>query len=219
MTGGQSGTHPKRFLRLIQPVETAIDGKKCVFTGDNFFHIDLYSGTGGWMGLNRSWPGYYASSARMVLEMRPDWVLAEHGGAFVFDAEDFRRRVRWGEEGAKAADELSPSGNHRFDWDPHRVHVEPLVIEAKPGDDLSAELVITNPLAREQKLTVHIPGLGIVGDWEQTCSVGPGATQKSKIALRVDANPKPGRHILPLEVREASIEDPADAFLVIEVKR
>jgi hypothetical protein len=58
-----------------------------------------------------------------------------------------------------------------------------------------------------------------VGDWEQTCSVGPGATQKSKIALRVDANPKPGRHILPLEVREASIEDPADAFLVIEVKR
>ena len=66
---------------------------------------------------------------------------------------------------------------------------------------------------------MHIPGLGIVGDWEHTCSVGPGAAHKAKIALRLDAKAPPGRHILPLEIREASIEDPADAFLVIDVKR
>ena len=35
-------------------VETVIDGKKCFFTADNFFHQDMFTGTGGWMGLNRA---------------------------------------------------------------------------------------------------------------------------------------------------------------------
>src|SRR5206468_4492145 len=68
-------------------VETTIDGKRCFFTADNFFHHDLYSGTGGWMGLNRSSPLGYAASAQKVLEARPDWVLAEHGSAMEFSAE------------------------------------------------------------------------------------------------------------------------------------
>ena len=36
----------------------------------------------------------YAASAQKVLNASPDWVLAEHGGPFEFNAEDFRRRVR-----------------------------------------------------------------------------------------------------------------------------
>lgn len=200
-------------------VETTIDGKQCVFTGDNFFHIDLFSGTGGWMGLNRSWPGYYAASARAVLAIQPDWVLAEHGGAFVFDAEDFRRRVRWGEEAARAADELSASGNHRRDWDPHRVHVEPLVLDAAAGAAAEVELVITNPLTRQQQLAVRIPGRGIAADWERVFAVDAGATVRAKCQLRIDAQAAPGRQVLPLAIRDGLVEDPADGFLVIEVKR
>jgi glyoxylase-like metal-dependent hydrolase (beta-lactamase superfamily II) len=200
-------------------VETVIDGKKCVFTGDNFFHIDLYSGTGGWMGLNRSWPGYYAASARRLLELRPDWVLAEHGGAFEFNEEDIRRRVRWGEEAAKAADNLSPSGNHRHDWDPHRIHIEPLVALAKPGETVQLELVATNPLDRPEKLQFRLPGRGVVADWEGALSVSAGGTEREKLAFTVDAKAAAGRHVLPLQVREGAIEDPVDAFLVIDVKR
>src|SRR5262245_12164502 len=69
-------------------VETTIDGKKCLFTADNFFHHELYSGTGGWMGLNRSGPHLYEQSARKVLAIKPDWVLAEHGSAMEFSEED-----------------------------------------------------------------------------------------------------------------------------------
>ena len=123
-------------------VETVIDGKKCFFTADNFFHQDMFSGSGGWMGLNRSWPLPYAESAQKVLEAAPDWVLAEHGGPFEFNAEDFRRRVAWGKESAKAADALCPSGDHRIDWNPHRVHIEPLVHKAKRGDTIEATLVV-----------------------------------------------------------------------------
>src|SRR5262249_43072625 len=93
-------------------VEATIDGKKCFFTADNFFHHDLYSGTGGWMGLNRSFPLVYAASAQKVLDVEPDWVLAEHGSAMEFSAEDFRRRVEWGKAAAKAADALCVSGDH-----------------------------------------------------------------------------------------------------------
>src|SRR5439155_943996 len=84
-------------------VITKIDGKKCFFTADNFFHQDMFSGSGGWMGLNRSWPLPYAASAQKVLDAAPDWVLAEHGGPFEFSAEDFKRRVKWGEGGGGGA--------------------------------------------------------------------------------------------------------------------
>ncbi len=104
-------------------IETTIDGKKCFFTADNFFHQDQFTGTGGWMGLNRSFPLPYSESAQKVLDARPDWVLAEHGSAMEFNAEDFRRRVEWGKVSARAADAVCVSGNHRRDWDPHRVHV------------------------------------------------------------------------------------------------
>ena len=111
-------------------VETTIDGKKCLFTADNFYHQEEFSGSGGWMGLNRSFPLPYAASAKKVLEIGPEWVLAEHGGPFEFNAEDFKRRVTWGEASAKAADAISISGNHRRDWDPHRITVEPVIVKA-----------------------------------------------------------------------------------------
>ena len=78
---------------------------------------------------NRTPPGY-ARSAQQVLDAKPDWVLAEHGGAFEFNAEDFRRRVQWGQESAKAADGICVSASHRHDWDPNRVHIEPVLRKA-----------------------------------------------------------------------------------------
>src|SRR5262249_10180882 len=135
-------------------VETTIDGKKCLFTADNFFHQDQFSGSGGWMGLNRSYPLPYAASAKKVLEASPDWVLAEHGGPFEFDAEDFRRRVQGGEASAKAADAISPSGSHRRDWDPHRITIEPIIHKARPGATLTATLRAANPDVKNEKLSI-----------------------------------------------------------------
>ncbi len=154
-------------------VETTIDGKKCLFTADNFFHHDLYSGTGGWMGLNRSGPLLYEASARKVLEIAPDWVLAEHGSAMEFSAEDFRRRVEWAQTGACAADAMCPSGQHRHDWSPHHVHMEPLLHKAKPGATLEGELVVENVLGRKRNLTVTLQGRGKTADQTWEVEVGP----------------------------------------------
>jgi glyoxylase-like metal-dependent hydrolase (beta-lactamase superfamily II) len=199
-------------------VETTIDGKRCFFTADNFFHQDQFNGTGGWMGLNRSWPLPYAESAQKVLDAAPDWVLAEHGGPFEFSAEDFRRRVQWGKVSAQAADAISPSGNHRVDWDPHRVRVEPLVHKAKAGATLKATLVATNPSARGQKLSVELEGRGKTQDQAWDVEVAAGATVRREIALRLDEKLPAGRHVFTLRVTEGSRVDGCDAFVAVDVE-
>jgi glyoxylase-like metal-dependent hydrolase (beta-lactamase superfamily II) len=200
-------------------VEAVIDGKKCFFTADNFFHQDMFSGSGGWMGLNRSFPLPYAASAKKVLDAAPDWVLAEHGGPFEFSAEDFRRRVQWGEACAVACDALSPSAAHRHDWDPHRVAVDPLVVMAKPGAKAAATLVVSNPLGKDRKLTVTLEGRGLVGDHTWDVEIGAGKTARREVALVVGEKTPVGRHVFALRVTEDGRVDPCDAFVVLEVSR
>ncbi|MGL4423400.1 MAG: MBL fold metallo-hydrolase, partial [Gemmataceae bacterium] len=84
--GGQTWTmrHQPGQTVYTASFQTTIDSKRVLFTADNFFHHEQFSGTGGWMGLNRSFPGAYAESAQAVLDAKPDWILAEHGGPFEF---------------------------------------------------------------------------------------------------------------------------------------
>ncbi len=199
-------------------VETEIDGKKCFFTADNFFHQDQFSGTGGWMGLNRSFPLPYAESAQKVLDAQPDWVLAEHGGAMEFSAEDFRRRVQWGQACARAADAVCVSDHHRHDWDPHRVHIEPLIHKAKPGDTLKATLVVNNPLSRPVKYTLTLEGRGRFADqsWELNL-LADGAVRR-EVALRLDAQIPAGRHLFSMRGQCGDAADESDAFVAVDVE-
>jgi hypothetical protein len=181
------------------------------------------------MGLNRSWPLPYAESAQKVLDAAPEWVLAEHGGPFEFNAEDFRRRVQWGKVSAKAADVLCVSGDHRVDWDPHRVHVEPLIHKAKAGATLKAKLVATNPTARRQKLSVTLECRGLLTDvsFPLAPTADPaydlyprsGKTLSVDVTLRLSEKIAAGRHIFALRVMEGDRTDGSDAFLAVDVER
>ena len=102
------------------------------------------------MGLNRSGPRLYEQSARKVLQIEPDWVLAEHGSAMEFNKEDFRRRVQWGRVGARAADALCVSGDYRHDWSPHHVSMQPVLHQGRAGAALTAELVVASVLRRKR---------------------------------------------------------------------
>jgi hypothetical protein len=199
-------------------VGTAIDGKKCLFTADNFFHIDLFSGSGGWMGLNRSWPEFYAASAQKILDIHPDWVLAEHGGAFEFNAEDIRRRVRWGQEAAKACDVLSPTGQHRHDWDPHRIRVEPVLHKAPAGATLSATLVVDNPLPKPRTLSIVLEGRGQTPDQRWDLTIAAAGSAKRAFTLPLSKKLTPGRHVFTLRTTEGNVVDPADSFLAVDIE-
>jgi glyoxylase-like metal-dependent hydrolase (beta-lactamase superfamily II) len=199
-------------------VETTIDGKKCLFTADNFFNHDLYSGTGGWMGLNRSGPDLYERSARKVLAIRPEWVLAEHGSAMEFSEADFRRRVDWARQSGQAADALCPSGRYRHDWNPHHVHIEPVLHRAKAGTTLEGELVVENVLARTRKLSVTLEGRGKTADQTWQVEVGPGATMRRKVKWALGEKLPPGRHVFTLRATEGDAVEAGDAFVAVDVE-
>jgi glyoxylase-like metal-dependent hydrolase (beta-lactamase superfamily II) len=212
-----------RFLpgqtEFTMGVETEIDGKKCFFTADNFFHQDQFSGSGGWMGLNRSFPLPYAESAQKVLDAHPDWVLAEHGGAMEFSAEDFRRRVLWGKECSQAADAICISDNHRRDWDPHRIHIEPVIQKAKPGEALHATLVVTNPLSRQQQHKLKLDGRGCIANQTWELDVPAGGTVRRALSLHLDLVSPAGRQVFIVQDTFGEMADGSDAFLAVDVLR
>jgi glyoxylase-like metal-dependent hydrolase (beta-lactamase superfamily II) len=200
-------------------VETTIDGKKCFFTADNFYHADQFTGSGGWSGRNRGLPLGYAKSAQKVIDADPAWVLAEHGGAMGYSREDFQRRVRWARAAAEAADLLSPSGNHHYDWDPYRVHVEPMLQAIPRGHATSAYLVVTNPGKKVDTLDISVAGRGLVTDCALSLTVKPGGREQRELAVSVLPGAAAGRHVFPLVVRRGEVEDGSDAFFVVDVQQ
>jgi len=198
-------------------IEATIDGKRCLFTADNFFHQDQYSGSGGWMGLNRSSPAVYGTSARKVLTLAPEWVLAEHGGPYVFNAEDYRRRERWGAAAAKACDAVSPSGSHLRDWTPHRVSVEPVRLTAKAGDTVRVTAFLDGLGPAEEVVTLTLRGRGVFDDGPVETKVAPGRRTTAAWTLNLPATLPAGRHPFAVSLSEAAGVEPVDSFVVIDV--
>ncbi|MBA4187529.1 MAG: hypothetical protein C0467_05865 [Planctomycetaceae bacterium] len=196
-------------------IEATIDGKRCVFTADNFFHQDQFSGTGGWMGLNRSSPAAYGSSAGKVLDIAPEWVLAEHGGPYVFSKEDYRRRVKWGEVAGKACDAISVSGDHLRDWTPHRVSVEPVLTTAKPGNEITIQVTLSESGRDDPGATIVLRGRGLFTD--ETVTFGPGARQTRSVKLKLAETAPLGRQVFRVRATDKSGSEFADPYFAVDV--
>ena len=199
-------------------IETVIDNKKCLFTADNFFHQDQFSGSGGWMGLNRSFPGPYGLSAQKVLDLSPDWILAEHGGPFVFNHEDFKRRVQWGRTSSDAANAICVSGWHRRDWDPHRVRVEPIVNSARPGDTIHFNIMINNILDKTDSYKLFLDGDRLTDDQSWSIEVPAHKKVEKAVTVKLKNQLPKGRHILIIRNEDISGQESVDSFCAIDVE-
>jgi glyoxylase-like metal-dependent hydrolase (beta-lactamase superfamily II) len=199
-------------------VETTIDGKKCLFTADNFFHQEQFSGSGGWMGLNRSFPMPYSRSAQKVLTLAPEWILAEHCGPYEFNEEDYRRRVKWGETSSTAADAISPSGTVERDWDPSRITARPVLKKTKAGQEVSTALRVSNPGSNAEHVQVMLEGRGVFADQSFTVDVGVGKTVEQPIKIRLPDSIKPGRHVFVLRNRDTMGVEGCDSFFAVDVE-
>jgi glyoxylase-like metal-dependent hydrolase (beta-lactamase superfamily II) len=197
-------------------IEVAIDGKHCVFTADNFFHQDQFSGTGGWMGLNRSSPAVYGTSAKKILDIAPEWILAEHGGPYVFSAEDYRRRVQWGEAAGKAADALCMSGEHLRDWTPHRVTVEPVLQEVKPGAEATVRVSVEGSGRPNDTTTVTLRGRGLFPDVVTAFAARPG-TQSRDVKVRIPSGLSPGQYVFTASIEDSLGIDSTDPYFAVSI--
>jgi hypothetical protein len=134
-----------------------------------------------------------------------------------FSADDFRRRVEWAETAARAADALCVSGRYRHDWDPHAVHLEPILHRTKPGATVEGNLVVESVLPRKRTLRVALAGRHVTADQTWDLEVSPGATVRKKVALKLSERLTPGRHVLTFRVTEGDHVEPGDAFVALDV--
>lgn len=195
-------------------LELVLDGRRVFFTGDHFFHVDLYSGTGGWSGRNRGLPLGYATTAQRLLDAEPAWVLAEHGGAFEFHRDDLTRRRDWARAAARAADRLSPSGSHGHDWSEHSVRFEPAIAEVRPGTTCRVEIVATNATEDSVKCRLTLLPGAITGEPVEW-TTARGETTRRPFVLHVPAS-LARRTIVPARVTWNESPCPADVFVVLE---
>ena len=199
-------------------VEVTVDGKRCLFTGDNVFHHSQYSGSGGWSGRNRGLPDGYLKSMEKILTLRPDWILAEHGGAFEFNARDFERRRDFARRAIEVADRISPHGNHRLDWDPQRIRLEPLNSSVQAGGTKRLKLHVDNPTADSITYTIRPGHSGFTDGREWKVVAIPNATTSIDIDLTIPPGTVPGRIVLPFLVESNNELDGADTFAVLHVE-
>jgi hypothetical protein len=136
----------------------------------------------------------------------------------VFNAEDFRRRVQWGEACAKAADAICVSGNHHRDWDPYRVQVAPILHQAKAGTTTKATLMVAGTSDKPERITITLAGRGLIADQTWTVETIPGKTKSQEIVLKWANAIAPGRHVFPLRIIEADSMDAVDAFFAVDVE-
>lgn len=181
-------------------LETVIDGHRAVFSGDSFYPVrewDRANGTGGWSGLNRGFPSYHARSAKLMVDIHPDWVLAEHRRPFLFSVDEWRHRIDWAGQAEAALDALSPSGNHRFDYNPHVFGVYPLISHRGP-----IELRIENPFDEPMSVEFAIrPGKPVAVEPSQGKLVVPArSTGVQKLNYQPAGAPTSGRHAIPIEI-------------------
>jgi glyoxylase-like metal-dependent hydrolase (beta-lactamase superfamily II) len=91
---------------------TCIDGRFVAFTGDTFQPASRWNGTGGFCAYNRSlFREGFASSSRLLLDWRPEWLAAGHGTVARFDARRLRSAIRWSRRARRATRALCPSGD------------------------------------------------------------------------------------------------------------
>ena len=184
-------------------LETRVDGHHVVFSGDSYYPVkewDLADGTGGWSGLNRGFPGHHASSARLMMDIHPEWVLAEHAKPFQFALLEWEYRARWGEEAAAALDRLSPSGNHRFDYNPHVFRAYPLMTQGSVAG--TVELRVDNPFGEPMDVAFRVAddSPAEVRPAAGRLTIPAGATGGRSLQFEI-RNPRPGsRYVIPVEI-------------------
>lgn len=211
--------HQPGQTEFAMGLELELDGRKVLFTGDNFYRHDQYSGSGGWSGHNRGLPAGYVRTIERIVAMKPDWILAEHGGAFEYSTDDFAARLAWAKEAAAAADALSVSGDHKRDWNPHRFAFDIAYGKVPQGSLHFARLTLADPndelLNRPEKVMLRTLPNDLVHQPERRLDL---RNDNRPIVFDVISADQPlGRYVIPLEALSGSESIAVDCVMVIDV--
>lgn len=135
--------------------DTDIFGQHVLFSGDNFQPPTRWNGTGGFCAFNGSrFIDGFGRSAQVVLDLKPDLICNGHGCVYRYDADLYRRILKWATQAEKAVRDLCPSGDWVQDYDPRMMGWEPFRTEARAGQTITLRFYVEN--ARDQKVSVTV---------------------------------------------------------------
>ena len=114
--------------------------------------------------------------------------------------------------------QIAVSGNHRHDWDPHRITVEPVLQKAKAGATVKATLKVQNPGTKADRVSVTLEGRGIIADQTWTLDVGVGKTVDRPFEMKLPADLKAGRYVFILRNKDTGGVEGCDSFVAIDIE-
>ncbi|MBM3280738.1 MAG: MBL fold metallo-hydrolase [Candidatus Handelsmanbacteria bacterium] len=182
---------------------TQVDGRRVLFSGDNFQPPSRWNGTGGFCSFNGSrFREGFARSARLILDLAPELICNGHGCVYRFAPSHYRRILKWSGQAERAVHALCPSADWLADYDCRAFTWEPFVSRAAPGQRLRLHLVHRNHRRRAVELKGRAVG---PPDWktspaQRQVRVKAGASGRLRFEVQVPAEAAPGRHLVAAEV-------------------
>ena len=174
------------------------DGVKAFFTGDSFanFGIDDYCSQ------NRCFLGPdvgYQKCLKLLLEVKPDLLVAAHWGPMPISAENLRRALDLFTEREKLFAKLFPWENPNFGLDPGWIRCYPYRQKALPGGPVTIEARVQNHAARpkQARLELRAPA-GWTVPPAATATIAPLTEGSIRFQLRAPERPGRRRQVLGL---------------------
>ncbi len=130
----------------------------------------------------------------------------------------FRRRLEFAVRARELADRISPSGDHRIDWDPQRIRVDPLISTVKRGEKVRLRVAVDNPSKTKTGYTIRVaPGL-IARNQQWQVAAEPATESTIPMEFDLPSSISTGRLVIPFEVRSPQGIDPSDTFAVLQIE-
>jgi glyoxylase-like metal-dependent hydrolase (beta-lactamase superfamily II) len=181
-------------------------GLRMFFAGDSF----TPGGIDDYCAQNRNFLGRDVGFDRccsLLEKLRPTHIFNPHvATAFTFTAAQYKTMRDNLAEREKLFGELFPWDHPNYGMDDSWVRCHPYEQRVRPGDDVRFDVVITNhsATARDAACQASCDGFAsgghAVGPWAEA-SIAAKNEGRVRLTIRVPADAKPGRHVVPVNVR------------------
>jgi hypothetical protein len=180
---------------------TAVDGRRVLFSGDNFYPPQQWGGTGGLNGLNGGHPlKGWRRSIELVLQLQPDWLLAAHVQPFPYRQQDFEAMFEWTGAVVDAMRSMAPDGGLERHYDPHLVELFPYcqrLAADHAAVTANARNIYPNPI--QVDLALVLPAGWSNRRLHRRLSIPPGCIGQATWTVRPET-PTTGTHMFTLDV-------------------
>lgn len=183
-------------------LDTIVQERQVLFSGDNFQPPSRWNGTGGFCAFNGSrFTEGFGRSARVGLDLAPDIICNGHRCLYSFDAGHYEAIIAWSREAEAAVSDLCPNPAWQAAYDPRTIRFEPFVVDAVPGQTRSVDVMVTNDTRHSMTVVLEpqCPEGLEVSPTRRRLVLQPRASRRVRCQVRLSRSIDPGRHILGLD--------------------